>query len=113
MITKLPCPLQVPTLPDIQAIWSPVHGDEKLSVEKRLLYPLASARFAAKSAGDTVAVADGVDWMIVGAVDIVTDELAIMEVVEGIVLEVVCVDTLEAVLLEEPVADDFVVEEGS
>jgi hypothetical protein len=61
VMTKLPCLSHVPTLPAMQAISPPVQGDEKLSVEKRLLYPSASARFASKMAGDTVPVAGGAD----------------------------------------------------
>ena len=37
VMTKLPCLSHVPTLPAMQAISPPVQGDEKLSVEKRLL----------------------------------------------------------------------------
>lgn len=36
-ITKFPDLLQVPTLPEIQAMFLDVHGEEKLSVEKKSL----------------------------------------------------------------------------
>lgn len=60
-ITKFPAELQFPTLPDIQAISPDVHGEEKFSVEKKLLYPCASARFELNCAGEIeVAVASEV-----------------------------------------------------
>jgi hypothetical protein len=37
VMTKLPAELQFPTFPDMQAMSPEVQGDEKLSVEKRLL----------------------------------------------------------------------------
>lgn len=37
VMTKLPAELQFPTFPAMQAISLYVHGEEKLSVEKRLL----------------------------------------------------------------------------
>lgn len=37
VMTKLPAELQFPTLPDMQAMSPDVQGEEKLSVEKRLL----------------------------------------------------------------------------
>ena len=44
VMTKLPWGSQLPTLPDIQAIWLGLHGDEKFSFENRLLYACAWAR---------------------------------------------------------------------
>lgn len=52
VITKLPAELQFPTFPAMQAISPDVHGEEKLSVEKRLLYPSASARLELNWAGE-------------------------------------------------------------
>jgi len=67
VMTKLPSPLHVPTLPAMQAtLPAVVHGDEKLSPEKRLLYPCACARLALKIAGVTVPVASGTDEITVG-----------------------------------------------
>jgi hypothetical protein len=61
VMTKLPAELQFPTFPDIQAMSPDVQGEEKLSFEKRLLYPCASARFELYCAGEIeVAVASDV-----------------------------------------------------
>lgn len=57
----------------MQAISFPVQGEEKFRVEKRLLYASASARFTEKSDADTLAVAVGIDEMIVGTFDMVTE----------------------------------------
>ena len=61
VITKFPSVLQFPTFPAMHAICPDVHGEEKFSVAKRLLYPCASAKLALKSADETVAVAVGAD----------------------------------------------------
>lgn len=51
-MTKLPAELQFPTFPAIQAMSLDVQGEEKFSVEKKLLYPCASRRFELNSAGE-------------------------------------------------------------
>ena len=67
LITKLPAALHFPTFPEMQATSPLAHGDEKFSVEKRLLYPCASARFDAKTDEETEDVdAAGAEEMMVG-----------------------------------------------
>lgn len=108
VMTKLPWSSHVPTLPAIQATALLVQGEEKLSVEKRLLYPSASAKFALKIAGETVPVVGGADEMIVGIFDIVA---AATEVVDGkfvedvAVLEAVRLDRLMTMTVVEPPLD--------
>lgn len=81
-----------------------------MRLEKRLLYATASARFAAASAADIVAVAVGIDEIIVGTLDTVTDGMDETDpAVEGPLVDVAFVDALEAARLE---VDNDVDEDG-
>lgn len=66
------------------------------------MYASASARFAENSDDDTVAVGEGVDWMIVGTSEIVTEGA-----VDESLLDDGCVDVVEVVLIELAVEEEF------
>ena len=88
MMTKFPAVLQLPTFPAIQAISPLVQVEEKFSVEKRLLYPSASARLALNVAGSTVVVLAGSDEITVGALVMVSGDTVVLTAEETLPEEV-------------------------
>jgi len=87
-MTKFPAVLQLPTFPAIQAISPLVQVEEKFSVEKRLLYPSASARLALNVAGSTVVVLAGSDEITVGALVMVSGDTVVLTAEETLPEEV-------------------------